>query len=158
MIGRNVKNAIYAGLAAGLVFGIIMWTMGMLPAVGALIGQETAIMGFVVHMVISLLLAIGFGLVFGGLVRGIGSGIFWGMIYGGVWWFLGPLTLMPYFMGQELGSNWTPEIAQQLFPSLLGHLVFGLVLGVVFGALRRVPKAPVILETHTIVERTVTYP
>jgi len=158
MIGRNVKNATYAGLAAGLVFGIIMWMMGSLPMVGGLIGEQTVVMGFLVHMVISLLIAIGFGLVFGGLVRSVGSGILWGMIYGAIWWFLGPLTLMPYFMGMGWGVNWTAEMTRQLFPSLLGHLVFGLVLGVVFGALRRSPRAPVIIETHTVTERSVTYP
>jgi uncharacterized membrane protein YagU involved in acid resistance len=158
MIGRNVKNAIYAGLAAGLVFGIIMWQMGMLPAVAALIGQETPVMGFVVHMAISLLVAIGFGLVFGGLVQGVGSGIFWGMLYGAAWWVIGPLTLVPYIMGQGLGANWTVELATALFPSLIGHLVFGTVLGVVFGALRRAPVVPVVVETRTVIERTVTLP
>jgi hypothetical protein len=80
------------------------------------------------------------------------------MLYGAAWWVIGPLTLMPYIMGQGLGANWTVELATALFPSLIGHLVFGTVLGVVFGALRRAPVVPVIVETRTVIERTVTLP
>lgn len=152
MIGRNVKNAIYAGLAASLVFGVIMWMMGMLPMIGGLVGQETVFMGFLVHMGIGLLISIGFGLVFGEIVQGVGSGILWGMVYGAVWWGLGPMTLMPFLLGMGWGANWTNEMARQLFPSLIGHLVFGVILGVVFGALRRTPKPNVIIETRTVTE------
>ncbi len=51
------------------------------------------------------------------------------MMYGLVWWFLGPLTLMPLFMGMGLGVNWNGGAMVQAAPSLLGHLVFGATLG-----------------------------
>ena len=89
--------------------------------------------GFVVHMAISA----GIGATFGiGLdVTGLRASAGLGLAYGLVWWVLGPLTLMPLFMGMGLGVNWTVAAMSQALPSLVGHLVFGTVLGVVAGRL-----------------------
>src|SRR3990172_3805496 len=54
-----------AGLAGGVVFGMIMGMMGMLPMVGMLIRQENAVIGFIVHMVISAFIGAIYGLVAG---------------------------------------------------------------------------------------------
>ncbi len=54
----------------------------------------------------------------------------YGLLYGGAWWFLGPLTLMPLIMGMGLGVNWNASAAAQMLPSLVGHLVYGAILGV----------------------------
>ena len=42
---------------------------------------------------------------------------------------LGPLTLMPLFMGMGLGVNWNGGAMVQAAPSLLGHLLFGATFG-----------------------------
>ena len=47
-----IQGAI-AGLVGGVVFGIMMAMMGMLPMVGMLIGVESAVVGFIVHLAIS---------------------------------------------------------------------------------------------------------
>lgn len=36
---------------------------------------------------------------------------------------------MPLFMGMGLGVNWTLGAATQMVPSLVGHLIFGAILG-----------------------------
>ena len=38
------------------------------------------------------------------------------------------LTLMPLFLGMGLGANWNLNAAQNMLPSLMGHVVFGLVI------------------------------
>ena len=63
---------------------------------------------------------------------GVGSGL----AYGFVWWILGPLTLMPFFMGMGLGVNWNLAAMGQAMPSLVGHLIFGAVLGGTYRWLR----------------------
>ena len=40
---------------------------------------------------------------------------------------------MPFFMGMGFGVNWSLEAASGMLPSLLGHLVFGAILGGSYG-------------------------
>lgn len=129
----RITHGLYGGLAGGAVFGIMMGVMGMLPMIGSLVGAPSPLAGFVVHMAISA----GIGATFGiGLdVTGLRASAGLGLAYGLVWWVLGPLTLMPLFMGMGLGVNWTVAAMSQALPSLVGHLVFGTVLGVVAGRL-----------------------
>ena len=136
MSTRELKLGAYGGLAGGLVFGAMMGFMGMLPMIGSMVGQPTAGAGFVVHMVNSVIIGAGFALVLGRFVSGTHSGVELGLAYGGAWWILGPLTLMPLFMGMGLGVNWNAAAAAAMLPSLVGHLMFGGVLGLVYAWLR----------------------
>ena len=136
----NVKQfgyGIYGGLAGGLVFGAMMGMMGMLPMVGKLVGQPTAGIGFLVHLVNSAIIGVGFALVVGRLVTSIGSGLGYGLLYGSAWWLLGPLTLMPLFLGMGFGVNWNLTAAVNMFPSLVGHLIYGAILGISYALLHR---------------------
>ena len=58
-----------------------------------------------------------------------------------IWWLLGPLTLMPLFMGMGFGVNWNPGAATEMLPSLVGHLVYGAILGGLYARLRGAPAA-----------------
>jgi uncharacterized membrane protein YagU involved in acid resistance len=69
-------------------------------------------------------------------VTGWGAGLASGVAYGALWWVLGPLLLMPAKMGMPLF-----DVNPGALQSLVGHLVFGLVLGAVVVALsRRTPR------------------
>lgn len=121
-----VQAGVIAGLAGGIVFGIMMQAMGMIGMVGGLVGNTSAWAGWLVHLAISVFI----GLIYGVIVRdkirlligGIGSGIGYAM----AWWVLGPLVLMPLMMSMPL-LNVTPGSLR----SLMGHVAFGSVLGVV---------------------------
>ena len=39
---------------------------------------------------------------------------------------------MPFFMGMGLGINWNIAAMGQAMPSLMGHLIFGVILGVTY--------------------------
>jgi hypothetical protein len=133
MIANRIKHGIVGGLMGGVVFGVMMAFMGVLPMIGKMVGYPNAVVGFLVHMVISAGIGGSFGLLVGPAVTGKISGLFAGMAYGMFWWFLGPLTLMPFFMGMGgLGVNWNPAAAASMLPSLMGHAVFGLVLGMAY--------------------------
>ncbi len=137
MHAKFLKWGVYGGLAGGVVFGTIMGVTGMLPMIGKMVGQPSAGGGAVVHLANSAIIGAGFAVVLGRLVRGVGSGLAAGLLYGGIWWFLGPLTLMPLFMGMGLGVNWTAAAATAMLPSLGGHLIYGSILGVAYACLRR---------------------
>ncbi len=137
MNNRNLKNGILGGLAGGAVFGMMMAMMGMLPMIGAMAGYPSALYGMVVHMAISAVIGGQFALLFGNRPNSSGRGVGYGLAYGGAWWVLGPLTLMPAFMGMGLGVNWNLQAAAQMLPSLMGHLVFGALLGWVYSWLQK---------------------
>ncbi len=135
-MNRNqITNGVIGGLAGGLVFGILMGIMGMLPMIGKMVGLQSAAVGFVVHMIISAIIGAEFSVVFGRFATRIGRSTAIGLAYGGLWWLLGPLTLMPLFMGMGLGVNWNLAAAASMLPSLMGHAIFGVVLSVVYSIL-----------------------
>ena len=142
MSTRELKWGAYGGIAGGLIFGVMMGMMGMLPMIGSMVGQETAAAGFVVHMVNSVIIGVGFAIVLGRFVSGTPSGAGIGLAYGGAWWVLGPLTLMPLFMGMGLGVNWNAAAAAEMLPSLVGHLMYGGILGLAYTWLRHRDVGP----------------
>ncbi len=133
---RSITLGVYGGLAGGVVFGVMMGMMGMLLMIGKMVGQPSAAAGFIVHIINSAIIGAGFAVLFGPFVSGIGGGLRKGLLYGGWWWFLGPLTLMPLFMGMGLGVNWNTTAAAAMLPSLVGHLVYGAILGTSYAWLR----------------------
>ena len=143
MSTRELKWGAYGGLAGGLIFGVMMGMMGMLPMIGSMVGQPTAAAGFAVHMANSVIIGVGFAIVLGRFVSGTPSGVGIGLAYGGVWWILGPLTLMPLLMGMGFGVNWNVTAAAAMLSSLVGHLMYGGVLGLVYAWLRHRHVDPV---------------
>lgn len=137
MNARNLKLGAIGGLAGGVVFGMMMGMMGMLPMIGQMVGQPSALAGFAVHLVNSAIIGAGFAVVFGRSAHGFGSGTTTGLLYGIAWWLLGPLTLMPLFMGMGLGANWNLAAAQSMLPSLVGHVIYGIILGTSYVWLRQ---------------------
>ena len=92
--------------------------------IGQMVGSPTAGAGFLAHLVINALIGASFGLIFYSRVRGTGSGFGYGALYGGVWWILGPLTLIPLMMGMGLGVNWDGAAAAAMLtePRRTSHL------------------------------------
>ncbi len=126
----SIKHGISSGLAGGVVFGAMMATMGMLPMIANMVGSPSAWSGFFVHLMISATVGGSFAVLLD--ASGQRGGVGTGLAYGFAWWILGPLTLMPFFMGMGLGVNWNVAAMGQAMPSLVGHLIFGGILGVTY--------------------------
>src|SRR5437667_21597 len=132
-----------AGLLWALAFSFLLWLAGpacMLPRVTShgrmgLVGSSSPGLGKTLHFVIAVIIGATFGLLFQRDVRGYGSSLGWGLAYGIFWWFLGPLTLKPLL--QWHAPNWSLARGQELFGSLMGHIVYGLIVGVIYAALDR---------------------
>src|SRR5215467_3116264 len=124
-----------ASLVGGVLFTVVLWVIGLLPKVATIVGGSSLILGFIVNMIISALIGMSYGLLFRYEAPDFGSGVAWGLVYGLIWWFLGPLTLMPILLGGTF--NWTTKTAAALLPSLIGHLIYGAVTAVVFLVLER---------------------
>ena len=134
IVDRGIRGA-FAGLLGGVVFGIWMAEKGGLAAIASMAGGRSPVLGLVMHLVFSMAIGASFVVLFFHLAVGLIPAILWGLVYGFIWWFLGPLTLMSLMMGT--GLQWTASAVAQTIPSLIWHLVFGGVLGVSYGALRR---------------------
>jgi uncharacterized membrane protein YagU involved in acid resistance len=132
--GRSMVAGAIAGLGGGLVFGIMMGMIGMLPMVAMLVGSENPVVGFLVHMVISAIIGAIFGLVAFRLPENLVTASVVGALYGGVWWVLGALILMPWMLGM---AAMILQIGADQWMSLVGHLLYGIILGILFIPLRR---------------------
>lgn len=137
--GVNIPRALIVGGLAGIVggwaFGSWMEQVDFFPLIAGLVNATAHDLGVWLHFLIAVFIGASFGLLFQRDVRGYGSSMSWGMAYGIFWWFLGPLTLMPLWLGQ--GLDWSYTQAGMLFGGLIGHIIYGLIVGVIYAALDR---------------------
>lgn len=138
---NSIRNGALAGLAGGVPFGLMMTAMGSIQMIAGMVGSEAAAVGWGIHLMISAAIGASYGLLTGRLGRlDLRRHLLLGTTYGALWWFLGPLTLMPLMMGMPLG--WHAAAMHAMLPSLLGHLVFGAVLGFAAARLGAVASRP----------------
>ena len=124
-----------AGLVGGWAFGQWMAKVDHFPLIAGLIHLHSREAGITLHFVFAFIIGASFGLLFQRDVRGYGSCLGWGLAYGLFWWFLGPLTIMPLWQGRR--PDWSYQHGQELYGSLVGHIVYGLIVGVLYAAADR---------------------
>jgi hypothetical protein len=132
---NSAKWGAMASLAGGLLFSLLLLPSGYLPKLAALAGGSSAALGFAVNMVVSTGIGISYGLLFQREAPNFVSATCWGLVYGLIWWFAGPLTLLPLFLTGSF--DWRVEAATALFPLLIGHLLYGAITAGVFFELER---------------------
>ena len=150
-IGWTIGGAV-SGAIAATAFGVVMWLLdpeiltGAIPAIYGF--DPSSVLGMTIHILHGVVL----GLVFGFLVtRSIVLGVVRtnvedepvsefgltmrvvaaGFVFGLAVWAILPVVVMPVLVaaiGEPAAENF-PSIAVE---SMLGHMVFGLVLGLVF--------------------------
>lgn len=131
------------GVAAGLVAGAVMAAMltaqstpTIARAIPALYGLSGLAAGWGIHLVHSAL----FGVAFAGVVNTLGvtsrpKTLAAGVTAGVVVWFLGAALLMPAWLA-AVGFPKAPALPNIAPSKLVGHVVWGLVLGAVFPVVR----------------------
>lgn len=130
-LSKGIVKGAVAGLGGGVVFGMMMAMMGMLPMVAGLVGSQSPGIGALVHMLISAAIGALYGavLTLGRLKSSTGFAIISGMINGVIWWVLGALIMMPIGLGM---ANMVFQIGTAQWLSLMGHLIYGIVAGLLF--------------------------
>src|SRR3989337_2214284 len=104
--------------------------MPMMAMVGQIVGSPTVGVGWVYHLFNSAVIGAIFGFLLGDRVHGFAPALGWGAAYGFVWLILGGLILMPILLGMPAFAPLTMAPMRMVaMGSLVGHLVFGLILG-----------------------------
>jgi hypothetical protein len=124
-----------SGVVGGWAFGAWMAKVGFFPLVASLVGSTSASVGRTLHFAFAVVIGATMGLLFQRDLRGAGSSLGWGLAYGVFWWFLGPLTVMPLWLGAPVDWSW--QRAAALFGSLVGHVVYGLIAGLLHATVDR---------------------
>ncbi len=146
-IGKNLGKGIISGLTAGIIFGIMMSIMtaptpeggkiSMMLMVANIVHSTTMLGGWIYHLFNSAVIGAIYGWLLSSRSSSWKTSLTWGATYGFAWWILGALILMPIFLGMPPFAPLMMEPMRMVaIGSLVGHLIFGLVLGGVFYALR----------------------
>lgn len=125
-LGKAIKTGILGGIFGGIIFGIIMQMMGMIPMIAEMMGSNSLIIGWGIHLMISII----FGIMFGLLTFVINNLLILTIVFGIVIWILGPLVIMPMMMG--MGANLANAFAPQQLMSLGTHVFFSILVAIVF--------------------------
>jgi hypothetical protein len=132
-----------AGTMAGIVFGVLMQMMNaptpeggsmpMMAMVAMVVGSKSIVVGWLYHLFNSAFIGALFALALGGRIHSTASGLLLGAVYGLAWWVLGALVLMPLMLGMPAFAPIRMPMMQPVaLGSLMGHLLYGLILGVGF--------------------------
>jgi len=147
----KINGGIVAGLIGGIVFGIMMQMMSaptpnggqmpMMAMVAMVLGSTSVLVGWLYHLFNSAVIGAIFGWLLGARAQSFVAGLGWGAVYGVVWWLVGALILMPVFLGMPpLAPLLMVPMRPVAMGSLVGHLIYGIILGGGFVMLKhRIP-------------------
>jgi hypothetical protein len=147
-MSSKVGASIAAALVAGVAFGLLMQMMtaptpdgGQMPVIamiGQIVGSPTIGAGWLYHLFNSAVIGGIFGWLVGDSAKSYASGLGWGAAYGFVWWIVGGLVLMPILLGMSpFAPLMMPPMQMVAIGSLVGHLIYGVILGWLFVWLRQ---------------------
>jgi uncharacterized membrane protein YagU involved in acid resistance len=134
------QRGVVAGVAGGLAMGVML-TVQMTPvievAIPAMYGLTGGLAGWVMHMAHSAVLGVAFAAAASAAPslaadqrRTVGAGL----AYGAVLWAVLAVLVMPVWLG-AVGFPGAPPFPNVSVMSLVGHLVYGAVLGVAYALL-----------------------
>lgn len=134
-LSRAIIVGGFSGLIGGWAFGKWMAQVNFFLTIAGLVHSDSLAVGEALHYLIAFAIGASFGVLFQRDVRSAGSCVGWALAYGLLWWFLGPLTLLPLLQGRL--PTWTYQHGGELFGSLVGHVIYGLLVGLSYAAVDR---------------------
>jgi hypothetical protein len=146
----RLQHGIAGGLVAGVVMGVLVQVvMGQMTAIGALytLGEPSLTVGWVAHLFHSALFGAVFGVAAGParverLVEGYAAGLLSGAAFATTLWAVNIVFVWPLWqnsVGLGVAAPPVPNLAVQ---PLVGHVVYGAILGLVVVALSSKTGSP----------------
>ena len=127
---RSLSWGAIAGLIGGIVASPILLATGVLPRLAGAATDPSTFRILFAHVLVSIVLGMLYGVLFRNESSSVGMGIAWGWLFGLIWWYAGPITLEPLLLTGQ--CDWSTDAVSYLLPSLMGHLIYGAVTGLVF--------------------------
>ena len=124
-----------AGLLSGLGIGLILIITNALPQVVENFGAPSETAAFLIHLFSSTVMGTLFGIGFGAWVKTLGKSLLWASVFSLVLWLFASLVIKPIAFGGTF-----LQAAIEIFSApnvLIGHAIFGLLLGGIFWWLRQ---------------------
>jgi len=138
-VGVHVLQSLGWGCAAGLAGGIVASPLLLAThALPKIVGLDTSLSGsrgLLLHLLVSAVIGMTYGLLFRREASSLGLGVAWGWLFGLIWWFVGPMTILPLLRTGV--CDWSTDAASTLLPSLMGHLIYGATTAFVFLLIER---------------------
>lgn len=136
----SLTNAIIGGITATVIMTLFTFMGAMMnikmdiPAMLASMFGGNLLIGWIMHFMIGIMLAIGYAVIFYNNVS-ISPNWFKGAVYGILPWLMAQIIVMP-MMNVLNGMSFTSGLFSGsfilAFASLIGHLVYGAVLGSIY--------------------------
>lgn len=105
-MNTKIKAGVMGGVVGGVVFGMLMQMMGVMPMIAMMVGSESVVVGWILHLIISVVTGALFVITIGKNVTTYGRGI-------------------------GMGVQFANAFDQMRMMSLMGHAIFGAILGTV---------------------------
>jgi len=144
---RSLEWGAVAGLIGGLASMPVMIATGVLPKIAGVDSSFVGLRGLFIHLMVSTLIGMSYGLLFRDESSSSRSSVAWGCLFGLIWWYLGPMTLLPLLLTGV--CDWSTDAASTLLPSLLGHLIYGAVTALIFFLFDRRYTRSLLLDPRT---------
>jgi len=105
-------------------------TASMMTQVGRVVGSDSLMVAWGVHLLVSVVLAVMFAVIAGSRGENQGTAPGWGLLFGLIVWVVAWQIAMPLLLGEPV-FGFVRHIRAVPFAvgSLLGHIIYGAVLG-----------------------------
>lgn len=120
---RSLQWGAIAGLTGGIISSPFLFAAHVLSNIVGVDTHLSTFHGLLVHLLVSTLTGMSYGVLFRDEASNLGMASAWGGMFGLIWWYIGPLTLLPLILTGEI--DWRITAVSTLLPSLLGHLIYG---------------------------------
>ena len=134
-MNKKLTSVLKSGIIATAAMTLLMFMAPMMGMPEMPIGKMLAgfmhlpvALGWAMHFMIGIVLAAGYEFIFKSRLKG--NDAVKGLLYALIPFFMAQLLVMP-MMGAGLFSSNTPMPMMMVMGSLIGHLVYGIVLGIV---------------------------
>lgn len=147
-----MSKTIAAGAAAGAIGGVVFAGLMRLFPVGVehrsmivfaadLVRAWSPLIGWLVYPVYGVVIGAAFGWLLGGSTLDEARAAMWGGLYGVGWWIVAELVLIPARLAVwPLSIAAVDRVRDVALPLLIGHVVFGVVLGIAWSSFMQVRR------------------
>jgi hypothetical protein len=154
-MNKSIAAGAVGGLSGGIVFDALMRALSVRTGHESMITFATRVfdaaahpmVGWFVYPIYGVVIGALFGLLLHAYTADDFTATLWGVSYGAIWWIFGELVLIPGLLGTwPFSTQGIQQMRNVAIPLLIGHLAYGVILGLVWGRGTIRPARPVSMD------------